>query len=445
MKHKRPRKESTKKLVTVGAVSVPVYKFKDRYAIIYREGGKKSKRKTLSFKLGEKAAAFAKARELCSDIARGRIKADKLTGDELLLAVSARDVLAKRGLSLDAAARDVDAALELTGGAGIMEMARFWQRHHQDALAASQSLPEIHGALIKSLEKQDLSPRWRQALKQDLKRFVDAFATQPIRDITADQIQFWLDGQTGNWRTFNNRLRLVRQLFNYARKRRLLLQGTETEAKKVDARKRPRGEHSRPGVLSAGELADVLAHVGDAWRPFVALGAFAGMRRAEIERLDWSDVRWDERLIHVRQEVAKSTRRKAGDERFIPMRDQLLVWLAPWRDRASGPVCTRKRFEDELARLRIKVIADDADPANQRTVVRVAWPKNALRHTYGSCRTSETKNMPQVANEMGNSVAEVRRDYLNPRTEREVAAWASLLPPGTNVEGVIPFRAAKTS
>ena len=254
VKHKRPRKESTKKLVTVGAVSVPVYKFKDRYAIIYREGGKKSKRKTLSFKLGEKAAAFTKARELCLDIARGRIKADKLTGDELLLAVAARDLLAKRGLTLDAAARDVASAHDLTGGAGIMEIGA--------VLAASSSVgrvepsPRRHPARDDRGEKSGRSrPEYLRNVNQRLKKFAAKFEL-PIVEISAREIRAYLKELPVGKRTRNNVLADVVMLFGFAQAARDLPEDRKHEAEKVGRAKLTktpaRGIHSRRPISLVG-------------------------------------------------------------------------------------------------------------------------------------------------------------------------------------------------
>lgn len=427
--------------VSVGAVSVPIYRIgDDRWCITYRPAAGAGRVRVTRVTL---EAAKEKAREICIDIMQGQVAAGRLTSDHLLQAAAALPLLPD-GVTLDGIAREAQAAVATTGGASIAEMARFWAKHHAHSANQAPPLPEIHTRMLHDLARQDLSPRWRQALTKDLRKFVDAFAARPIGEIHADDIQEWLGKQPGNWRTANNRLALIRQLFHFARKKGFVAQDRATEPDKVDPLKRPRGEHSRPGVLSASELADVLAGVGPKWLPFVVLGAFGGFRRAEIERMDWSDIRWEEQIIHVRQEVAKSTRRVAGDERFPPMRPQLLAWLEPWRNHAAGPVCTLKRWEDELARLRKPCIADDPDdPESKRPAIRGKWPKNALRHTYGSCRTTETKNMPQVADEMGNSVAEVRRDYRNPRTEREVAAWAAIYPPGYKLDNVISLAQAK--
>ena len=40
--------------------------------------------------------------------------------------------------------------------------------------------------------------------------------------------------------------------------------------------------------------------------PFLAIGAFAGVRHAEIQRLDWKDVRFDAGIIEIHAGNAKT-------------------------------------------------------------------------------------------------------------------------------------------
>ena len=71
--------------------------------------------------------------------------------------------------------------------------------------------------MLRDVEKQDYSRRSRQSLEKDIKRVVAAFADRPVVELAADEIQDWLGKQPGNWRTFNNRLALIRQYFLFAR------------------------------------------------------------------------------------------------------------------------------------------------------------------------------------------------------------------------------------
>ena len=141
----------------VGAVSVPIYRFADgRHVVVYRES-KGSPRKRISCKT-ERDARKA-AHKVCLDIARGEISAERLTADERLQAVAARRALAPLGLTLDVSANEVARAHELTGGASVMEMARFWARHHQSATSSRTAL-EVLGEMIAAKEGEGLDAEY---------------------------------------------------------------------------------------------------------------------------------------------------------------------------------------------------------------------------------------------------------------------------------------------
>lgn len=157
------------------------------------------------------------------------------------------------------------------------------------------------------------------------------------------------------------------------------------------------------------------------------LGAFAGLRTAEIERLEWRDVLWEDTLIHIREEVAKRTTRKVGDARYVPMPANLQVWLAPWCG-AGGKVCPKSRSDRETKRL------GEFLPGGK-------WGQNALRHSWISYRSAETANLPQAADEAGNGTEISRTAYRNPRMWREATAWFAIRP-GEQPGNVVPMVSA---
>jgi hypothetical protein len=53
---------------------------------------------------------------------------------------------------------------------------------------------------------------------------------------------------------------------------------------------------------------------------------------------------------------------------------------------------------------------------------------NGLRDSFISYRVAETKNIPQVAYEAGNSVEMIRSKYLEARTKAEAVAWFAVMP-----------------
>ena len=57
----------------------------------------------------------------------------------------------------------------------------------------------------------------------------------------------------------------------------------------------------------------------------LAIGAFAGLRDAEIKRLDWSEIDLRRGFIEVTANKAKTARR-----RIIRIQPNLAQWLAPY-------------------------------------------------------------------------------------------------------------------
>ena len=56
------------------------------------------------------------------------------------------------------------------------------------------------------------------------------------------------------------------------------------------------------------------------------------------------------------------------------------------------------------------------------------WPKNGLRHSYGSYRLAQIKNAAQVSLEMGNSPRMVFQHYREVVTEKQAGQWFGILP-----------------
>src|SRR5260370_38307921 len=98
---------------------------------------------------------------------------------------------------------------------------------------------------------------------------------------------------------------------------------------------------STPCILTVQQTARIRDDASQALLPYVAIGAFAGLRRAELQRLDWSDVHFDADLIEVTAQKSKTARR-----RFVRTQPNLRQWLGPAR-KHSGKV-TPDNFPQQL-------------------------------------------------------------------------------------------------
>ncbi len=72
------------------------------------------------------------------------------------------------------------------------------------------------------------------------------------------------------------------------------------------------------------EIRRLLATTTADFLPGMAIGAFAGLRSAEIERLTWQDVHLAEGHIVVGKDKAKTASR-----RVVPLAANLASWLTP--------------------------------------------------------------------------------------------------------------------
>jgi integrase len=171
--------------------------------------------------------------------------------------------------------------------------------------------------------------------------------------------------------------------------------------------------------------------------PFLAIGAFAGLRSAEIERLDWSEVHLAERFIEV-----KAAKAKTASRRIVPMSENLAKWLAPRAEKEGRVVPfdnVNKQIgwlvEDTTAGLKAAAKKEKKDPEKVKAAV---WKKNALRHSFISYRVADTQNVNQTALEAGNSPAVIFKHYRELVRPAEAKKWFGIEPDADGKVTVIP-------
>ena len=88
-------------------------------------------------------------------------------------------------------------------------------------------------------------------------------------------------------------------------------------------------------ILTPEQLSAFLNVVDTKFIPFFTINAFTGLRRAEVERLDWSEIKLDRRLIDLPPEKSKNKRRK-------------LVEIPEGDGRGTGQIGRKKVREGEM-------------------------------------------------------------------------------------------------
>lgn len=244
-----------------------------------------------------------------------------------------------------------------------------------------------------------------KTIKIYLKRFAAAFAGN-IDQITLKDLVKWRSTFTTTPRTVNNYCNAAKALFNFAQDHNHLRRDRKTEASRLkDIEETP----TPPDPFTLEEMAILLTEVDDKSLPYIVMGGFAGIRTAELKRLDWGKhVRWDIGYFDLTGNVTKKKLR-----RLIPILPAAAAWLAKFKGRTGR-------------------ILDEVHPERHPTTVLEAhglkWRHNGLRDAFGSNRTAVVKNLNQIALEMGNSPDVVVESYREVFTEEQAEKFWQLTP-----------------
>ena len=161
--------------------------------------------------------------------------------------------------------------------------------------------------------------------------------------------------------------------------------------------------------------------------PYLAIAAFCGLRAAEIQRLDWSEIHLvgPERFVEIKAGNAKTASR-----RTVPINDNCAAWLERYA-KPSGPIINLSRADKQL----FLYLAEKSG---------VPWKHNGLRHSFISYRLALVKDVGQVSLEAGNSPQMVFKHYRQLVRESEAKEWFGIQPP-KHAENVVPLQIAASA
>lgn len=135
--------------------------------------------------------------------------------------------------------------------------------------------------------------------------------------------------------------------------------------------------------------------------PAMALMLFAGIRPREIERLYWSDIDPEEKVISI-----SPTHSKTGGSRHVSIFPVLEKILLPQCRHGSTKICPAN-WQRKWSKIRRN--AGWGTPENP-------WRQDVLRHTFASYHLKFFKNLPQLQCEMGHASPRLLRTrYLSMR------------------------------
>ena len=409
---KRKAKRNKPETVSVGNVTVKIYT-RTRATItgdtrtIYEVSDYTSGIRRLRG-FTEHAEARREADRIARQLSTGQAEAATMTNREAAVFGRGVELLRPTGLSLDAAAAVVAEAVAILGGNKIIAAANFYRQHCADQITR-KTVAEVVAELIATREARGASVRYIGDLRARLGRFAETFAVD-ISSVTTADVQRWLDGLDVSPQTAKNFRTVLSTLFSFAESRGYIFKGGNPveSTEKISANGEGEIEIFTPEEI--GKLLHAASKHAADFLPVLALGAFAGMRTMEIQRLEWSNIDLAGGFIHIGADNSKTRSR-----RLVPILPNLARWLAPYA-RRKGQVFNGT--PDDLREARAETVKASGVP----------WKANALRHSFISYRLADIQNAAQVALEAGNSPAVVFKHYRELVKPSAVKAWFAVAP-----------------
>src|SRR5262249_38050452 len=212
----------------------------------------------------------------------------------------------------------------------ISDSVEFYVDHLKRIRRCNTTISELAHEVLKAKQRDGRAPMYLADLRKRLARFCQDFGKRPIASITVEEVDNWLRDLPLSPKSRANFRANIGVLFSYATKRRML------DLNPIAHTAKPKLLDNPPEIFTVDELRALLEAAQRAEPsvlPVLAIGAFAGLRDAEIKRLDWTEVDLARGHIEVKAAKAKSARR-----RIIPILPNLAAWLGPYSGLAGQVV-----------------------------------------------------------------------------------------------------------
>jgi hypothetical protein len=296
---RKPKKSAIEPIkIKRGSTVVKIYTVKNtvgstvysQYVLVYRSGNRR-----VSKKFADLEKATAEGELVATKLANGENEVLRLTSTDRAVYIESCQELRPFNLPLNTAVKDYVAAIRrLPPGTSLREAIDYFLRRNPASMP-QKTVQQVADEMIEAKTKAKRGDKHLADLESRLGKFADDHPMN-ISKITGLMIQRHLDGMSVTGRTRTNHLRHITSLFNFAIRKKYLPKDAMDE---IEAVEKPELELTEIEIFSPAELQEILTAARPEIIPWLAVAAFAGVRTAELQRLDWNEVSLTERHIEV--------------------------------------------------------------------------------------------------------------------------------------------------
>jgi integrase len=379
------------------------------------------------------------ADKLVKDLATGSQVA-ALTAGQARDAIVALECLSSfyaatgRRISLHAAITEFIEASSKLGGRTLADAVDGYLRtvvtvQRKDIKAAVEEFLLTDATRAKASEGQraQLSAKYAYNRRIQLNKFADTHPNTALCELTKAHLDLFIstlaeqktksrNGRKASSAKSRNHYRAaIRQFLQWAVRKDYL--SVSHRLGEADGLRPERANTAEVAFYSPDEFAALLKVENETMRPLIAIGGLAGLRTAELLRLDWSDV-W--RVPgHIEITAGKS---KTRQRRLVEICPALAKWLEPCRSNKSGKIWTGHEITFQQKFVELCATAKVGAKSVERK-------HNGLRHSFCSFHLAKNSNENLTAAQAGNSPAMIHGHYKGLTTQADAEKWFKVLPP----------------
>ena len=291
------------------------------------------------------------------------------------------------------------------GGAPLSEAVNLWLQTSENKLPKITVNEIVKEMLNIKLNDTFIEKRHKQTLQVRWGKFEKAFDGRVISSIKAKELDSFLANPEWQPRTRQHYRGAVSMIFDYAKRKDYLEPDKDHQAEKTET---IRVNEARLESWSVEDMTLILKHATKRTIPWLVLGAFAGVRSAEIERMSWEDIDWSSNLILIKGKLVGGSKSRANNDRAIAMTANVKVWLSPFRTykgnilKSLGVGDINKDIYNAINEVTHKI---------QKEKPLFTWKQNANRHSFATYYLAMTGDASTTALAMGNSPTMMLRRY----------------------------------
>jgi integrase len=263
---------------------------------------------------------------------------------------------------------------------------------------------------VSSYAESNVKPSTLYGYKHKIEtNFKPKWKSLELSSITTGNLQTYVAERlkTVSGKTVSNDLTVLKEMFKHAYEWGYL---KNNPAERI---KRPKYTRGEVDILNPDEVNMLISKTSDLYRTAFLTSALTGLRAGELWGLQWGDIDWNSKQIHVRRSLWKGnfqTPKTKKSIRKVDISDHLVRELKKWKLQCPiGELDLVFPGADGKPSSHDNVAKRHFNPALRRAGLRqVSF--HSLRHTNASMRILANQNIKYLSSQLGHSSIQITLD-----------------------------------